>query len=193
MTAPTRGLRFNLLEARPVRHPRPTVPVAPPSPSSAAGVFREAAAKEPAARARGLLALLAIGAAAYGDEISFDALKQKFRATMVRDPLDSLIVTSLGCAYLFWMAERDVNPKCRSYLDALEFVTTNLSVGYCDIFAQSDAGKVIASYVMTIGPALAAKALEPPAGEKPQDEGVEVNKAILAKLDAILAELRQRP
>ena len=42
---------------------------------------------------------------------------------------------------------------------------------------------------MTVGPALAAKALDPPQAPAVPDESLAVQKAILAKLEAILAAL----
>lgn len=143
-----------------------------------------------------MLALAAIGAATSSWEgVSYEDLKRTFRDTLGRDPIDSLLAMVLGCSYLFWLAERDDNPKCRGFLDALVFVTTNLSVGYCDIFARTEAGKAIAAFVMTFGPALATDALEPPAAEAARDgeARADVNRAILDRLDAILEEIRARP
>jgi phosphatidylglycerophosphate synthase len=79
-------------------------------------------------------------------------------------------------------------------LGALVFITTCLSVGYATIFAETDAGKAIASFVMTFGPALSGAALDPSASEKAAEaaESVAVQKAILAKLEAIHVELKAR-
>jgi hypothetical protein len=86
------------------------------------------------------------------------------------------------------------HPKCASFWDALVFITTCLSVGYDDLFARTDAGKAIASFVMTFGPALSGAALEPPAAEKARSEAeaLEVQKAILARLDSIHEALGKR-
>ncbi len=115
---------------------------------------------------------------------------------MVRDPIDSIAVTVLGGAYLFYLAEKGRNPKCTSYWDALVFISTSISVGYDDVFARTDAGKAIASFVMTFGPALAAAALDPPAGEEQaptvtvSPESIEVQRAILGKLELIVQALQ---
>lgn len=63
----------------------------------------------------------------------------------------------------FYQAEAGVNPAVRDYWDAFHYVATSLSVGYANIFPVTAAGKIIASLVMMFGPALSARALDPPA------------------------------
>lgn len=111
----------------------------------------------------------------------FADLKTALRDGVARDPLDALVVTVLGGSFLFYVAEKDVNPKVKTYWDALVYVSTCLSVGYADIFAKTPAGQAIATAIMTVGPAMAAKALDPPAGQQTDP--------VVEKLDAILAEL----
>jgi voltage-gated potassium channel len=109
-------------------------------------------------------------------------------------------VTVLGGSFLFYVAEKDVNPKVNTYVDALLYISTCLSVGYADVFAQTQAGKAIATAIMTVGPAMAAKALDPPAPKErdvaivrapADDAALAVQKAIVEKLDAILVELKK--
>jgi len=123
----------------------------------------------------------------------YETLKNVLREGVARDPLDALVVTVLGGSFLFYMAEKDENPKVRTYWDALVYISTCLSVGYADIFARTKAGQAIATAIMTVGPAMAAKALDPPAAEvRAQDEqSIAVQKAIVEKLDAILIELKK--
>ena len=134
-----------------------------------------------------------------GGDLSYGTMKRGFRELLARDPMDSLLVTVLGGSYLFYLAEKDENPKCTSIWDALVFITTSLSVGYDDVFARTPSGKAIASFVMTFGPALSSKALDPPANERPEPtvtvspESLEAQKAIVERLDAILTELRAAP
>ena len=70
---------------------------------------------------------------------------------------------------------------------------------YDDVFARTASGKAIASFVMTFGPALSSKALDPPAADRPEPtitvspESLAVQQAILERLDAILAQLRATP
>jgi len=122
-----------------------------------------------------------------GGDLGWGTMKNGVREAMTRDPLDSLAATILGGTYLFYLAEKGKNPKVQSLWDALTFITTCLSVGYDDVFARTDAGKAIASFVMTIGPALTSRALDPPAAEQAagEAEALAVQRAILARLDAI--------
>lgn len=139
--------------------------------------------------ARGLLTSQA------GGDLSYGTLKRGFREVLRRDPLDSIAAVVLGGSYLFYLAEKGRNPKVESFWDALAFITTSLSVGYDDVFARTDAGKALAAFVMTFGPALSAAALDPPADEAPaptvtvSPESLEVQKAILERLTAIQAAL----
>jgi voltage-gated potassium channel len=102
-----------------------------------------------------------------------DALEEGkawFRDFAKKDPVDALIWTTLVASELFFRAEHGHNPKVRTLNDAYVYVTTNLSVGYCDIFAQTEAGKQIASFLMTFGPALAARALDDTRAEREAQE-----------------------
>ena len=92
----------------------------------------------------------------------YETLKKALREGVARDPLDALVVTVLGASFLFYMAEKDENPKVKTYWDALVYISTCLSVGYADIFARTKQGQAIATAVMTVGPAMAARALDPP-------------------------------
>ncbi len=153
------------------------------------------ATPDPGVTARGAIALLALGlATAAPEEIRLDDWKRSFRSAMLRDPLDSLGVLVLGGSYLFYLAEQGRNPRCQTFLDAVTFITTCLSVGYDDCFAQTEPGKAIASFVMTFGPALSGAALEPPAGEHGAGEHGEqlaVSRAMLARLDEIAEALKR--
>lgn len=135
-----------------------------------------------------------------GGNLGYDTWKAGFREAVQRDPIDTLIVSVLGGSYLFWLAEKDVNPKCRTFWDATVFVSTCLSVGYDNKFAETEAGKALAAFLMTFGPAVAAAAFDAPkatqdaeaaAAARTQAESLELQKAILAKLDAILTQLEE--
>jgi hypothetical protein len=160
-----------------------------------------------------MLSLLVSGAAQNGLLESWAEVKRELREGMTKDPLDALAVTVLGGSFLFYMAEKDENPKITTYVDALVFISTCLSVGYADVFAKTRAGKAIATAVMMVGPAMAAKALDPPAPPGPlpappqdaapvdlapvtertenKDAALEVQRVIAEKLDAILKELQK--
>src|SRR5580693_3859307 len=95
--------------------------------------------RDPDAAALSALGLLAKGLLAQqGGDLSWSTAKRGVREALLRDPLDSLAVMVLGGSYLFYLAEKEQNPKCASFFDALTFVTTCLSVGYDDLFARTD-------------------------------------------------------
>jgi|SRR6188768_1205996 len=126
-------------------------------------------------------------------------LHEKLRDYQAREPANAILVTALASAAAFYVAERGRNPKVTSFYDALVFAATNLSVGYSDIFAKTPGGKAIGALLMTYGPALATRALDPPGAPTPSapvpHSGVSAAavERIAASLDAILAELRARP
>lgn len=109
---------------------------------------------------------------------------------LTRRPLESLTGFLFSASAAFYLAERGVNPKIRTFVDAVYYISTCLSVGYADIFAQTQTGKLIATLAMTIGPALTGNALDPPGRAAPASaQGQEL---MLERLDAILEELRQQ-
>src|ERR1700759_4818584 len=78
----------------------------------------------------------------------------------VATPSEELgLLVSWGAAAFYW-AEAGANPMVRSYWDALHYVATALSVGYANIFPVTAVGKAIGAVVMTVGPALSARALD---------------------------------
>ncbi len=106
---------------------------------------------------------------------------------LMRRPIESMAGFILSTSVAFYLAERDVNPKISTFVDAVYYISTCMSVGYADIFAVTQTGKSIATLVMAVGPALAAKSLD-----LPQTTSSESNsKEILERLDAILVELRK--
>jgi hypothetical protein len=90
-------------------------------------------------------------------------------------------------ALLFYYAERSVNPKINSIYDSLEYCSSSLSVGYTGIYPQTPVGKLVASALMTYGPALSGAMLDGPK-QVPAPPGND--EKILATLEEILAELR---
>jgi hypothetical protein len=112
-------------------------------------------------------------------------------APAVATPAEELAaLVSWGAAAFYW-AEADANPRVTTYWDALHYITTSLSVGYANIFPVTPVGKIIGALVMTVGPALSARALDQ--APRPVSEDETAGTALLAtKLDAILAELRRQ-
>jgi hypothetical protein len=120
---------------------------------------------------------------------SYASAKDALRDWARRDPLDANLTFILGASSLFFVAEKGANPKVNTFMDALVYVTTCLSVGYADVFARTEAGKLVGSIVMTVGPALSGLLLDPPAGKEDPNDAIQA--AILEKLDAILAEMKR--
>jgi voltage-gated potassium channel len=123
---------------------------------------------------------------------AYQGAKAKLRDWGARDPMDALgAVVSTGTA-AFYLAEKGKNPRCKDIWDALTFVTTCLSVGYHNVFAVTPAGKAIASFLMTVGPSLAARTFEAPRAEaeRAETEAATTQRAIVERLDAILEALR---
>lgn len=117
------------------------------------------------------------------------------REKQAKEPMTATLATVLLGTIAFYRAERDHNPKVTSIYDALVYVSTNLSVGYSDIFAKTSTGKAIGSALMTYGPALAARAFDPP--RQDEDLSAETRQSqqhladIAEKLELILAELKR--
>ena len=98
-----------------------------------------------------------------------------------RKPVEELTAFVAGASWLFYRAEAGHNPGVRSYWDAFHYIATSLSVGYANIFPVTPLGKIVGSLVMMLGPALSARALEPPHHEA----------GVVEKLDEVLVELRK--
>jgi hypothetical protein len=96
-------------------------------------------------------------------------------------PGEEVCLLVAGSAALFYWAEKDENPGVKDYWDALHYVTTSLSVGYANLFPVTAIGKLLASVLMTVGPALAARTLD--TGGPANDLG--------PKLDEVVAQLKQ--
>lgn len=148
------------------------------------------------------LGLLAACTLRGGPGTAMTRVHEKVREYQARDPANAILITALASAAAFYVAERGRNPKVGSFYDALVYTATNLSVGYSDIFAKTPGGKAIGALLMTYGPALATRALDPPvpsgsASNTPASHTSGVSDAavdrIVASLDAILAQLRARP
>jgi len=121
---------------------------------------------------------------------------QYLRDKQAEDPTQAVVYTVLLGAAAFYAVEREHNPKITSFYDALTYVSTNLSVGYSDIFAKTEAGKAIGSALMAYGPALAARALDAPNEARARAVDAERSEAALKniadRLELILAELQRQ-
>ena len=111
-----------------------------------------------------------------------------FSAKLAERPAqNTLIILGLG-ALLFYQAEKDVNPKVNTIFDALEYCSSSLSVGYTSIYPQTPLGKLVATALMTYGPALSGAILEGP--QHTHETVHTTEEKVLTTLEQILAELR---
>src|SRR5262249_48660988 len=104
-------------------------------------------------------------------------------ARLTNHPAKNTALAVVASSILFYIAERDHNPKVNDIWDAFVYCSTCLSVGYGDIFAKTPVGKIIGTTLMTAGPALSGSALD---GLRSSDD---TQQQILATLQSILARL----
>lgn len=124
-----------------------------------------------------------------------EAVERWAQESFADEPFTKLITMVGVGAAMFYQAEAGRNPKVKSYYDALIYVSTCASVGYGDIFAVTPIGKLIGTFVMTVGPAMANAALVGGklAREAEQREDMAMQREILDTMKQILAELKKRP
>jgi hypothetical protein len=91
-----------------------------------------------------------------------DIVEARFLDWSERNPLDAAFEFLTGSAYAFYLAEKEHNPKIKTFVDAFYYIATCASVGYADMFAITQPGRAIAALVMIVGPALTNKALDRP-------------------------------
>ncbi|MEA2736558.1 MAG: voltage-gated potassium channel [Humisphaera sp.] len=127
------------------------------------------------------------GLAAFGVKIPEKFSVDDWAQKLTEKPAQNTAAMLSAATVLFYLAERGHNPKVRDLYDAAVYCSTNISVGYCDIFAQTPAGKMIGSALMAIGPAMAPRMLD---GARPPGAGTQ--EEILATLRDILGKLPPR-
>jgi hypothetical protein len=91
-----------------------------------------------------------------------DAFESRLLDLVEHNPLDAAVTFLSAASYAFYIAEKDVNPKIKTYIDAFYYIATCASVGYADIFAATQTGRAVAGFVMIVGPALTNRALDRP-------------------------------
>jgi hypothetical protein len=117
------------------------------------------------------------------ERFSVDDWAAKLREDPARNTLALVGLATL----LFYKAEKEHNPKVNDIWDSLVYVTTNLSVGFSDIFARTTMGKIVGSALMTFGPSMAANIINGSGGA--QEGGKGVQGEILETLQKILRKL----
>ena len=114
-----------------------------------------------------------------------------FSAKLAERPAQNTLIILGLSTVVFYMAERDHNPRVNTIFDSLEYCSSSLSVGYTGIFPQTPLGKTVATFLMTYGPALTGAMID---GPKQNAESRHVTEQkMLETLEQILGELRNRP
>ena len=128
------------------------------------------------------------GLAAFGIQIPEKVSLDELAGKLAEKPAQNTAAMLSAATLLFYLAERGHNPKVRDIYDAAVYCTTNISVGYCDIFAHTPVGKMIGSALMTVGPAMAAKTLD--GTRQAQEQRADATQEqILSTLHQILSRL----
>lgn len=141
----------------------------------------------------GLSVLLAIGSGRSGKQL-LNEVPEKLRSLHARGPMPAALAAVASAAMAYYAAERSRNPKLSSLYDALLYASAKVSGGSAGGEPVTPAGKLIASALMTLGPALAAEALRAPAASaaKPVAGDPAALDQVVQKLELILQELRTR-
>ena len=138
------------------------------------------------------------GLAAFGIQIPEKVSLDELAGRLAEKPAEKTVAMLSAATLLFYLAERGHNPKVRDIYDAAVYCTTNISVGYCDIFAHTPVGKMIGSALMTVGPAMAAKTLDgtrqaqEQQAEATQEQILSTLQEILSRLNPAVAETDSR-
>jgi hypothetical protein len=128
------------------------------------------------------------GLAAFGVQIPDRINVDDWAENLARKPFQNTANLVAVSSVLFYMAERGHNPKVRDIYDAMVYCSTCLNVGYADIFAKTPTGKLIGTFLMTIGPSMAAKATD--GVNAVRDD--EFQSQVIATLQEIAAKLPAR-
>lgn len=124
---------------------------------------------------------------ALGKLLPLDALDQ-FAPRLAEQPARNTVAIVGLTSLVFFLAERGRNPRVNTIVDASIYCSTCLNVGYADIHPVTPAGKLVGTFLMTIGPSLVTKMLDGPASV--QRDALQAE--ILAKLTEILKELQRQ-
>lgn len=113
------------------------------------------------------------------------------------NPAEAVFTLTAGGALVFYLAEKGVNEDVRTLTDAFHYIATCLTVGYASYFPITQTGKLVAAIVMMYGPSVTAWVVEgsmvrsAPERRAPEAAPPAPDLSpLLARLDAILAELR---
>jgi hypothetical protein len=121
------------------------------------------------------------GLAAFGVQIPERIDLDAWASSLAEKPFQNTSALVAVSSVLFFMAERGHNPKVNTIYDAMIYCSTCLNVGYADIFAKTPIGKIIGTFLMTIGPSMATKTTDG-APDRSQQQILELLRQIAASL-----------
>jgi hypothetical protein len=124
---------------------------------------------------------------AIGKLLPLNALDQTLPRLAEQPARNTAAIVGLA-SMVFYVAERGRNPRVKDITDASLYCATCLNVGYADMHPVTRVGKLVGTFLQTIGPSLVTKVLDGPASAQ-RDE---LQSQILAKLTEILAELQKQ-
>jgi hypothetical protein len=123
-----------------------------------------------------------------------EALERWAQGTFADEPVSKLFALVGVGSWLFYKAEVGKNKNVNSIWDAMTYVSACTSVGHGNILPETPVGKMVSSFVMTIGPAMANAALTGGqlAREQQHREQQATQQEILTTMQSILAELKKQ-
>ncbi len=65
-----------------------------------------------------------------------NVFEQQLLDLVETNPLDAAVTFLAASSAAFYAAEKDTNPRVKTYVDAFYYISTCASVGYADIFAH---------------------------------------------------------
>lgn len=124
------------------------------------------------------------GLGAFGIQLPASFPVDDWMHTLTATPGRNAALVVMASAVLFLHFEKGHNPKVKDITDALLYTSTALNVGYADSHPVTKAGKLLASVLMTYGPALATRSMDGPrTADATQVEILATLKTILTKLE----------
>jgi hypothetical protein len=136
------------------------------------------------------------GLAAFGVQLPARVDIDALAGTLLEKPAAKTASVVGICSALFYIAERDHNPRVTSIHDALLYCSTCLSVGYAEVHPRTPVGKLIGSLLMMIGPSLSTQSLNSSADAQDaatQQTLIGTQQRIADTLEQILKQLQGNP
>ncbi len=118
-------------------------------------------------------------------------LRETTLRTLANQPVESLAVVVVVASVVYWLAERDRNPRVSSFAEALWTVSSTLTVG-TDVVRESTVGRLVGTVLMTYGASLQALVTAELASYR-QDTAAGTLSALVERLVAQVSAARSTP